>query len=338
MTGETTVSTAARIHGRSAQRRVLRALLDQLPTRGGPLLVTGEPGLGRTALLTWAAGSFRTGPVFRPAPGREPDGAGPTAGELLAVLRAAARQAPALVCVDDAHLLDTAARAALGHAAKCLPAADRVGLLVSVAGHRAVDPDFAHLPTLRLDPLTPPQAAALLDDATDGAAAPAVRERLVAEAEGNPALLLALVRRLSPAELRGRLPLPAPLADAATLAAVAGGGHTRRRPRTGRTSTRASSWTPYGGCGRRTRWRSAQNRRPIRPIRPSRPRCPALGKPCPSNSPKEATGCASTARWSAVRCTPPPHRNGAVPSTERWPRRWRTPVGGCPVCCTARGP
>ncbi|AOW90526.1 helix-turn-helix transcriptional regulator [Streptomyces olivaceus] len=228
MTGETTVSTAARIHGRSAQRRVLRALLDQLPTRGGPLLVTGEPGLGRTALLTWAAGSFRTGPVFRPAPVREPDGAGPTAGELLAVLRAAARQAPALVCVDDAHLLDTAARAALGHAAECLPAADRVGLLVSVAGHRAVDPDFAHLPTLRLDPLTPPQAAALLDDATDGAADPAVRERLVAEAEGNPALLLALVRRLSPAELRGRLPLPAPLADAATLAAVAGGAHTGR--------------------------------------------------------------------------------------------------------------
>ncbi|MEU0471304.1 LuxR C-terminal-related transcriptional regulator [Streptomyces olivaceus] len=228
MTGETTVSTAARIHGRSAQRRVLRALLDQLPTRGGPLLVTGEPGLGRTTLLSWAAGSFRTGPVFRPEPGREPDGAGPTAGELLAVLRAAARRAPALVCVDDAHLLDTAARAALGHAAERLPAADRVGLLVSVPGHRAVDPDFAPLPTLRLDPLAPPRAAALLDDATDGAADPAVRERLVAEAEGNPALLLALVRRLSPAELRGRLPLPAPLADAATLAAVAGGAHTGR--------------------------------------------------------------------------------------------------------------
>ncbi|MFD5461001.1 LuxR family transcriptional regulator, partial [Streptomyces olivaceus] len=147
---------------------------------------------------------------------------------LLAVLRAAARRAPALVCVDDAHLLDTSARAALGHAAERLPAADRVGLLVSVAGHRAVDPDFAPLPTLRLDPLTPPRAAALLDDATDGAADPAVRERLVAEAEGNPALLLALVRRLSPAELRGRLPLPAPLADAATLAAVAGGAHTCR--------------------------------------------------------------------------------------------------------------
>ncbi|MFC8311484.1 LuxR C-terminal-related transcriptional regulator [Streptomyces olivaceus] len=228
MTGETTVSTAARIHGRSAQRRVLRALLDQLPTRGGPLLVTGEPGLGRTVLLSWAAGSFRTGPVFRLAPGREPDGAGPTPGELLAVLRAAARRAPALVCVDDAHLLDTSARAALGHAAEHLPAADRVGLLVSVAGHRAVDPDFAPLPTLRLDPLTPPRAAALLDDATDGGADPAVRERLVAEAEGNPALLLALVRRLSPAELRGRLPLPAPLADAATLAAVAGGAHTCR--------------------------------------------------------------------------------------------------------------
>ncbi|WP_217143429.1 helix-turn-helix transcriptional regulator [Streptomyces sp. AC627_RSS907] len=221
MTGETTVRTAVRIHGRSAQRQAVRTLLDGLRTRGGHLVVTGEPGLGRTTLLRWAARSFRAGPVLRLKPGPDRH-ARVTAEELPATLRAAAGGAPLLVCVDDAHLWDAPARAALGRAAERLHDAGRVGLLLSVAGHRAVDPEYAHLPLVRLDPLTPPQAEALLDDVTDGAVDPAVREELLAEAEGNPALLLALVRRLSPAELRGRRPLPRPLADAGTLAEVAG--------------------------------------------------------------------------------------------------------------------
>ncbi|MFJ6070517.1 LuxR C-terminal-related transcriptional regulator [Streptomyces sp. NPDC093065] len=224
MTGETTVHTAVRIHGRSAQRKALRALLDGLPTRGGRLLLTGEPGLGRTTLLHWAARSFRAGPVLHLGP--DPDGATVTAGRLLDTLRTAAGEAPLLVCVDDAHLWDAPARTALARAAEHLSRAARVGVLLSVAADRAVGPDFARLPVVRLDPLAPPRAAALLDDLTDGAA-PAVRERLLAEAEGNPALLVALVRRLSPAELRGHRSLSSsPLADAATLAEAAGGAPT----------------------------------------------------------------------------------------------------------------
>ncbi|MFJ7768510.1 LuxR C-terminal-related transcriptional regulator [Streptomyces sp. NPDC097107] len=221
MTGETTVRAAVRIHGRDAQLHQVRALLDGLPTHSGHLVVTGEPGLGRTTLLHWAARSFRAGPVLHlgPGPGHS---ARVTAGELLDTLRAAAGEAPLLVCVDDAHLWDAPARTALGRAAERLAPTVRVGVLLSVAGHRAVDPEYAHLPAVRLDPLTPPQADALLDDVTDGAADPAVREQLLAEAEGNPALLLALVRRLSPAELRGHRPPPRPLADAAVLAEVAG--------------------------------------------------------------------------------------------------------------------
>ncbi|AQS66034.1 helix-turn-helix transcriptional regulator [Streptomyces pactum] len=221
MTGETTVRTAVRIHGRSAQQQAVRALLDGLGTHGGHLVVTGEPGLGRTTLLQWAARSFRAGPVLHLGPG--PDrGARATGEEPLDTLRAAAGGAPLLVCVDDAHLWDAPARTALGRAAEHLGGTARVGVLLSVAGHRAVDPEYAHLPVVRLDPLTPPQAEALLDDATDGAADPAVREQLLAEAEGNPALLLALVRRLTPAELRGHRPPPRPLADAAALTEVAG--------------------------------------------------------------------------------------------------------------------
>ncbi|MFJ8191833.1 LuxR C-terminal-related transcriptional regulator [Streptomyces sp. NPDC096094] len=221
MTGETTVPAAVRIHGRSAQRQEVRALLDGLRTHSGQLVVTGEPGLGRTTLLHWAARSFRSGPVLHLGPDRAGT-ARVTAGELLDTLRAAAGEAPLLVCVDDAHLWDAPARTALGRAAEHLASTGRVGVLLSVAGHRAVDPEYAHLPVVRLDPLTPPQADALLDDVTGGAADPAVREQLLAEAEGNPALLLALVRRLSPAELRGHRPPPRPLADAATLAEVAG--------------------------------------------------------------------------------------------------------------------
>ncbi|MZG14811.1 LuxR family transcriptional regulator, partial [Streptomyces sp. SID5914] len=222
MTGETTVRTAVRIHGRSTQRKALRALLDALPHHGGHLLVAGEPGLGRTTLLRWAARSFRAGPVLHLGPG--PDGgAHVTVEQLLDTLRAASAAAPVLVCADDAHLWDAPARTALGRAVRRLSTADRVGLLLSVASDRAVAPEFARLPVVHLDPLAPSGAAALLDDATDGVAAPAVREQLLAEAEGNPALLVALARRLSPAELRGHRPLPRPLADAAVLAEVAGG-------------------------------------------------------------------------------------------------------------------
>lgn len=222
MTGETTVRTAVRIHGRSTQRKALRALLDALPHHGGHLLVAGEPGLGRTTLLRWAARSFRAGPVLHLGPG--PDGgAHVTVEQLLDTLRAASAAAPVLVCADDAHLWDAPARTALGRAVRRLSTADRVGLLLSVASDRAVAPEFARLPVVHLDPLAPSAAAALLDDATDGVAAPAVREQLLAEAEGNPALLVALARRLSPAELRGHRPLPRPLADAAALAEVAGG-------------------------------------------------------------------------------------------------------------------
>ncbi|WP_435244984.1 LuxR C-terminal-related transcriptional regulator [Streptomyces tendae] len=222
MTGETTVRTAVRIHGRSTQRKALRALLDALPHHGGHLVVAGEPGLGRTTLLRWAARSFRAGPVLHLGPGPG-GGAHVTVERLLDTLRAASTVAPVLVCADDAHLWDAPVRTALDRAVRRLSTADRVGLLLSVASDRAVAPEFARLPVVHLDPLAPAGAAALLDDATDGVAAPAVREQLLAEAEGNPALLVALVRRLSPAELRGHRPLPRPLADAAALAEVAGG-------------------------------------------------------------------------------------------------------------------
>ncbi|MEU7472504.1 helix-turn-helix transcriptional regulator [Streptomyces sp. NPDC044984] len=224
--------------------RATHRLPDGLSTDGGVRVVTGEPGCGRTAFLEYAAGSFRAGPVWhvRADPGR---GAPPlsglhtllraagrtvrvagdgTAGEtLFDVLCAAAGASPLLVCVDDVHLWDAASRAALGHAAARVRATGiRAGLLLTVPGHRPVDRELAALPVLRLDPLAPGDAARVVDDVTGGAVAPGVREELVTAAEGNPALLLALVRRLSPAQLAGRRALPRPLADGEVLTGVVG--------------------------------------------------------------------------------------------------------------------
>lgn len=234
MTGQTT-----------PRRQAIHRLLDGLRTDGGVRVVTGEPGCGRTAFLEYAAGSFRAGPVWhvRAGPGR---GAPPlsglhtllraagrtvrvagdgTAGEaLFDVLRAAAGASPLLVCVDDAHLWDAVSRAALGQAAARVRAAGvRAGLLLTVPGHRPVDRELAALPVLRLDPLAPGDAARVVDDVTGGAVDPGVREELVTAAEGNPALLLALIHRLSPAQLGGRRALPRPLADGEVLTGVAGG-------------------------------------------------------------------------------------------------------------------
>ncbi|MFI9155321.1 LuxR C-terminal-related transcriptional regulator [Streptomyces sp. NPDC053367] len=237
MTGRTTVTTTApRIHGRGPHLRAVAASAQ----RGGALLVTGEPGIGRTTLLDHAARAFTAGPVLhlRAGPRRAlgpydglrawagalggvPHGPGEPeaqAGSLLPALRAAAGGRPLLLCLDDVHLWDAPSRTALGHAARRLPEAGPVVLLVSAAGHA---PDgLAGLPALHLGPLPAPDAGALLDDVTGSAVDPASRDELLDAADGNPALLLALAARLSPAGPDGRQPLAHSLTDA--LTAVAG--------------------------------------------------------------------------------------------------------------------
>ncbi|MGW2618392.1 hypothetical protein, partial [Streptomyces sp. NPDC001500] len=217
----------------------------QTITGGGARVVTGEPGCGRTTFLAGAARSFPAGAVVRVAAdpaasavplsglrallralgapaGQRPAG-DPRGGALLGALRAASAGAPLLVCADDAHLWDASTRAAVGRAAVHLRGDGPVRVLLSVAGHRPVDPEFAGLPVVRVDPLAPTEAAALVAEAAGGAVDRAVRDDLVDAADGNPALLLAMVRRLSTAQLRGhRGPLPPP-ADAELLGGLAGG-------------------------------------------------------------------------------------------------------------------
>ncbi|MEV8308696.1 LuxR family transcriptional regulator [Streptomyces flavidovirens] len=244
------MSSPLRLYGRRSELEAVAALSDRLRSgRGGALLLAAEPGFGRTALLGRAAGDFDAGPVLHtravPAESRLPYSgvhallcaagdvlsaapagilrSGLAPGGLLELLRGLAAGRPLLVCVDDAHLWDDRSRAALGFAARRPDALRAVGLLLSAAGHRSYDPDFAGVPVVHLGPLPDSAARDLLDELAGEGTDPAVREALLYEAGGNPALLEVLVGRLSPDQLSGHAPLPRPLADGDALLRTVGG-------------------------------------------------------------------------------------------------------------------
>lgn len=162
--------------------------------RGGALVLTARPGLGRTALVEYA----RT--VCAPVPSVEATGAA-----------ALPQEGPLLVCVDDAHTWRPADRAALVAELRRLPAERPVAVLLTFAEHRAETDELGGLTTLRLGPLDDRAAAALLDRLTQGSADPVVAAWLIREAVGNPRLLTALVAALTADQLAGRTPLPDPL-------------------------------------------------------------------------------------------------------------------------------
>ncbi|MFE4635919.1 LuxR C-terminal-related transcriptional regulator [Streptomyces sp. NPDC056773] len=249
MTGHTGVDSPCRIYGRTTELAAVAALSDQLrPQRVGALLLAAEPGLGRSTLLAGAAREFTLGPVLRPRPLprnlRPYDGLRALLGEAAGVRGAAPppvsfgagrtdelptllRQLlpggePLLVCVDDVHLWDAPSRAVLGAAARHPDPGRPIGLLLSLAEHRAEETEFTGWTVVRLGPLDDNAAAALLRDLTGGCLDPAVRVELLSEAEGNPAVLTALAQRLTPDQLGGRRPLPRPLTDGGALWATFG--------------------------------------------------------------------------------------------------------------------
>ncbi|MFF9002198.1 LuxR C-terminal-related transcriptional regulator [Streptomyces achromogenes] len=236
MSGQTPLGSGAARH-----RPDPVATLGERLREGGACVLTGEPGSGRSTVLARVARAFDAGPAVvvsaRPDGFRQPlaglralcraagvpdtDAAGPVR-DLVGALRATAAPGTVLLCVDDADRWDAASRAALGRLAARLSPGGGVALVLTVAGFRPVDPEFTGLPLLRLAPLSAPDAAALLDEAAPGALDPRVREEITAAADGNPGLLLGVVHRLTPAQLGGIAPLPCPLVEAETLAALAG--------------------------------------------------------------------------------------------------------------------
>ena len=89
--------------------------------------------------------------------------------------------------------------------------ADRVAMVFASRDGAASRFDAADLPELTLTGLTDDAARALLDANLPGARADDVTERLISESRGNPLALLELPAELTPAQLQGATPLPGQL-------------------------------------------------------------------------------------------------------------------------------
>jgi DNA-binding CsgD family transcriptional regulator len=124
----------------------------------------------------------------------------------------AAERRPLLCVIDDAHWLDRASAQALAFVGRRL-LADPVGVIIAT---RELDPEFSGLPELVLEGLTAADAMALLRSLPGAPLDSQVRDRVVAEAHGNPLALLEWLQALTPArerasglpeggQLRGRL-------------------------------------------------------------------------------------------------------------------------------------
>ena len=243
-----TVDTANALVGRGAEcARLDQLLADARTGTSAALVMRGDPGLGKSALLNylaanaagcrveWAAGvesemelpfaalhqlcaPFLTGLDRLPGPQRAAlaTSFGLRSGQapdrflvglaVLSLLSDVAETQPLLCLVDDAHWLDRASAQVLGFVARRL-AAESVVMILS-ARASANTPDLAGLPELTLGPLADSEARALLDSAITGRLDESVRDRILAEAHGNPLALLELARAWTPMALAGGFGLP----------------------------------------------------------------------------------------------------------------------------------
>ncbi|WP_433269201.1 ATP-binding protein [Actinosynnema sp. CS-041913] len=228
------------LHGRSSEIAVVdRLLADARAGRSGVLVVRGEAGIGKSALLDHAAADgFR---VLRGVAvesesvvpfaglnlllGRVVDQAGSLPANQAAALRSAlglapsdggdshlvglavltlladlAEQRPVVCLVDDAHWLDPGSADALLFAARRLEAE---GVVMIFAARDLHAPPFPApgLPELRLTGLSTEDATALLDQHASDLPR-YVRDQIAAEARGNPLALL----ELPAAQREGHLP------------------------------------------------------------------------------------------------------------------------------------
>jgi DNA-binding CsgD family transcriptional regulator len=117
----------------------------------------------------------------------------------LSLLSAVAEEQPLLCVVDDLQWLDVSSVQALAFVARRLDK-ESVGMLFVV---RRPNEDLDGIPELVLDGLDADHASALLDSVIAGPLDAEVRDRIIAEARGNPLALLELPRGLAPAELAG---------------------------------------------------------------------------------------------------------------------------------------
>jgi AAA ATPase domain len=236
----------AELRGRRSECAVLDRLIEAV--RAGEsraLVVRGEPGMGKTALLDYLAGHAPGCRVVRaagvqsemelafaamhqlcapmldrldhlPGPQRAALGtafgssAGPAPDRFLiglAVLSLLSDVAAEqpLVCLVDDQQWLDRASAQVLAFVARRLEAESVGLVFAA---RTAGEELAGLPTLAVEALRDGDARALLDSAVTGPLDARVRDRIVAETRGNPLALVELPRALTPAELAGGFGLP----------------------------------------------------------------------------------------------------------------------------------
>ncbi|NKX90776.1 helix-turn-helix transcriptional regulator [Nocardia coubleae] len=233
------------LHGRDAEQAMLDDLLAGARAgRSAALVIRGEAGIGKSALLDYAAAqglpTARSAGIESEAelpfaalhllvkPGMELVGQLPPRqrdaleaafglGEhapadrmliglaVLTLLAEEAADGPLLCIVDDAHWLDQATADALLFAARRLDAEGVVMLFATRTGPG--DFPAPGLPELTLSGLAPEAAAALLD-AGATRLPPATRYRLLTESGGNPLALLELPLVVGEGVVDAANPLP----------------------------------------------------------------------------------------------------------------------------------
>ncbi|MEP7092259.1 MAG: AAA family ATPase, partial [Nocardioidaceae bacterium] len=236
------------LHGRDLELGRLVALIEEAREgRAGSLVVHGEPGVGKSALLAEVVSTVSGARVLRtqglesesplpfaalhrllrplvglieqlPVPqanalrvafGQEAGTVEPflVAVATLSMLTEAAEERPVVCVVDDAHWLDAASADALLFATRRLEA-DRVAMVF--AARDTDDRTFAPegVPSLRLWGLDATSVRSLLAENVPVPVSVQVSDRLIAETGGNPLALVELPIGLSDAQLDGTAPLP----------------------------------------------------------------------------------------------------------------------------------
>jgi len=244
----TSTYATTRLRGRHREFAVLDDLLGKAQAgTSGVLVLRGEPGIGKTALLDYVAGRAegcrvdRTCGVqsemelpfaglhllFGPLLDRFDRLPGPQREALEVALGVREGRAPDRLLVGLA-VLSLMATLAEDQPLACLVddaqwldqsslqalafasrrlVADRVAVVFCVREGSDV-PELAGLPELTVTRLRDPDARALLASAVHGRLDPSVADRVVAETRGNPLAILQFPRRVSPADLAGGFVLP----------------------------------------------------------------------------------------------------------------------------------
>ncbi|WP_029136014.1 ATP-binding protein [Nakamurella lactea] len=241
--------------GRRAEREAVEQLLTQARAgTSGTLVIRGEAGIGKTAVLeyareTAATSGFRVessvgveaesqfafaglhqlcAPLLDrigalPGPQQaalgmafgQRDGAAPdrflVGLATLNLLAETAEDVPLLCLIDDAQWLDEASAQVLAFVARRV-SAEQVALVFALRDSAVGgDHPFVGWPELRLDGLGETDARTLLASAVRAPLDDRVRDRILAEARGNPLALLELPRSAQPAQLAGGFELPSTL-------------------------------------------------------------------------------------------------------------------------------